>query len=143
MKYAIYLSILCTVVGCSQGMQITGTVRFDDGSPITQGSVVFNSSTESFFGTITSAGRYTTGGEKIKQGLPDGAYTVWLSGTETSNNTLDDEGNVVSYTVTRPVAAVFTSPSTSPLKFEVKKGGSKTFDVVVERNPALKSDSPP
>ena len=138
MKYAIYLSVLCACIGCSQGTQTTGTVRFDDGTPITQGSVVFNSSTESFFGTITSDGRYTTGGEKEKQGLPDGTYTVWLSGTETSNNTLDGEGNVVSYTVTHPVAPAFTSPSTSPLKFEVKKGGSKTFDVVVERNPASK-----
>ena len=138
MKYAICLSILCAFVGCSQGTRISGTVRFDDGTPITQGSVVFNSSTESFFGTITSDGRYTTGGEREKQGIPDGTYTVWLSGTETSDNTFDGEGNVVSYTVTRPVAAVFTSPSTSPLRFEVKKGGPKTFDIVVERNPALK-----
>jgi len=44
MKCAIYLSILCTFVGCSQGTRISGTVRFDDGTPITQGSVVFDSS---------------------------------------------------------------------------------------------------
>lgn len=134
MKYVVCLVLLCAFIGCSQGTRLTGTVSFDDGTPVTKGDVVFDSSKESFFGTITADGHYTTGGEKEKQGIPDGVYTVWLSGTESSENTSNVAGDAVSYTVTRPVAEMFTSPSKSPLKFEVKPGGPKTFDVVVERN---------
>ena len=112
---------------------ITGTVCFDDGEPVPMGNVVFNTATESFFGTITPDGRYTTGRVKEKQGIPDGIYTVWLAGTDEREDTLNSSGDVVGYTTIRHVAEIFTSPSKSPLRFEVKKGGSQTFDIKVER----------
>ena len=108
-------------------------MSFDDGTPITRGSVVFNSEKESFFGIITSDGHYSTGGAKEIQGIPDGVYTVWLSGTEEEVNKLDTAGNVTNYVVTQTVAMEYTSASRSPLRFEVKKGGSRTFDIKVER----------
>ena len=134
MKHLIYLIFLCAVVGCSQGTLITGTVHFDDGTPVTKGSVVFDSAKESFFGTISSEGNYTTGRNKEKQGIPDGNYTVWLSETEKIENKRDDKGLTIGGSITQLVAPEFRSPSKSPLRFEVKKGVTKTFDIVVERN---------
>jgi hypothetical protein len=133
MKHLIYLIFLCAFVGCSQGTVITGTVRFDDGTPVTRGSVVFNSGTKSLRGPISPDGTYTSGGVKEKQGIPDGVYTVWLAGTEESVPS-DASGGLSASIMTQVVAPEFRSASKSPLKFEVKKGGDRKFDIVVKRD---------
>ena len=133
MKQVIVLFFLCGLIGCSQGTLITGTVRFEDETPITGGGVVFDSSKNSFFGTIKPNGTYATGGVKEVEGIPDGTYTVWLTGTEEIVDRLNAAGQPVGYVAKPRVAPAFTSASTSPLKFEVKKGGPKTFDIVVRR----------
>jgi hypothetical protein len=132
MRHFIFLILLCGFVGCSGGAMITGTVRFDDGTPVTKGSVVFDLDNNSFRGTITADGNYTSGGVKEKQAIPNGVYTVWLTGTEEREDKRDASGQLVDYTVTQHVASEYTSPSNSPLKFEVKSG-ERTFDIVVKR----------
>jgi len=132
MKRFIYLIFLCYFVGCSQGTLITGTVRYEDGTPITHGNVVFDSAKESFVGEITSDGKYATGRLKQNQGIPDGVYTVWLSSTE--EREAFSVGPAIDYRVTELVAPEYRSPASSPLRFEVKRGGERTFDIVVKRN---------
>lgn len=116
------------LTGCSNGVKVTGTVKLVDGTPITQGSVVFDSKTDSFFGDIKSDGSYVTGGVKPEQKIPYGIYTVWLSGTEKIANHSDS-----SYDVQIQIAKKYTSASTSGLQFELKPGGPKTFDIIVEK----------
>ena len=119
--------------GCGSGVKISGTVKFPDDTPVTQGNVVFESGTDSFFGKISADGKYVTGGTKEVQGIPKGTYKVWLSATETSENTVRSDGTVGAYSTTPTVARKYTSPSTTDLTFEVKSGGPKTFDFTVEK----------
>ncbi|MDR1958002.1 MAG: hypothetical protein LBQ54_02990 [Planctomycetaceae bacterium] len=136
MKKIFVVSLLWLTLcfaGCDGKAKISGTVKFFDGTPVTQGSVVFDSGTESYFGTIRKDGTYVTGGNQQVEGIPNGNYKVWLAQTETIENTLDAKGEVVSYKTTPTVAKKWTSPNTTELTFEVKPGGQKTFDLVVEK----------
>jgi hypothetical protein len=127
----ILLALCC--FGCGNNIKISGTVKYPDGTPVTQGNVVFESGSESFFGKINADGTYTSGGTKEVQGIPVGTYKVWLSATEISENTMRPDGTVGAYSTTPTVARKYTSPSTTDLTFEVKAGGPKRFDIEVEK----------
>jgi hypothetical protein len=133
-SFSLVVLLSCLLLtGCGNGTKITGTVKLSDGTPVTKGQVVFDNGTESYFGTIKSDGTYVTGGNKTVEGIPNGHYKVWLAGTETAENQFGADGTVTSYTVTQTVAKKYTSPNTTDLKFEVKPGGTKTFDITVEK----------
>ncbi|MDR2171429.1 MAG: hypothetical protein LBP59_14900 [Planctomycetaceae bacterium] len=129
----LFFGIMICVVGCSGKVQISGTVKYSDGAPVTKGNVVFESADSSYFGVINNDGTYITGGNKQVEGIPKGIYKVWLAQTESSEDILDENGTVVSYNITQAVAKKFTSPETTDLTFEVKPGGQKTFNIVVEK----------
>ncbi|MDR1491797.1 MAG: hypothetical protein LBT05_03625 [Planctomycetaceae bacterium] len=132
--YSLIVSLSCLLlVGCNNGTKITGTIKFSDGTPVTKGQVVFDNGNNSYFGAISSAGTYVTGGNQTVEGIPNGSYKVWLAGTETADNKTGANGTITSYTVTQTVAKKFTSLNTTDLKFEVKPGGAKTFDITVEK----------
>jgi hypothetical protein len=74
-----------------------------------------------------------TGGNKTVEGISDGKYKIWFAGTEIVENKLDANGFTESYSVTLTMAKKYTSASTTDLEFEVKPGGPKTFDIVIEK----------
>ncbi|MDR2171410.1 MAG: hypothetical protein LBP59_14805 [Planctomycetaceae bacterium] len=129
----LVFGIMFYVTGCSGKVQISGTVKYSDGDPVTRGNVVFESADSSYFGVINKDGTYITGGNKQVEGIPKGTYKVWLAQTESSENFFDENGTVVSYTITPKVAKKFTSSDSTDLIFEVKSGGTKTFNIVVEK----------
>jgi hypothetical protein len=126
-------------VGCSQKTKITGTVKYTDGTPIDFGYIVFDNGQKSYYGTIKTDGTYISGGIKEVEGIPAGVYKVWIAGTETRTNevyekTADGEkGNLISYDEVQRVAEKHRSYEKTDLTFEIKRGGSTTYNVVVEK----------
>ncbi|MDR3181353.1 MAG: hypothetical protein LBT89_00275 [Planctomycetaceae bacterium] len=128
MKHFIAITLLLALfaAGCSDRILIKGTVSYeDDGLPVKHGIIHFDSAVGSFSSTFTN-GNYKTGGEKKVQGIPPGQYTVWLSNVHDST----EEGGIV-----RRVSSEFCSRNSSPLTFEVKKGGPRRFDLKVTKPP--------
>ena len=126
-------------VGCSNYLKVSGTVTFDDGEPLTVGSVCFRSESNTFHGKIDKNGYYSPGGLKEGEGIPYGNYEVWISGTDWSEPIPTRDGSEPSnFKIFSTVASKYTSPNPNGLTFEAKKGGPRKFDIVVERAP----DSP-
>jgi hypothetical protein len=125
---------LSVIAGCGQPtVQFSGTVTFSDGSPVTFGTVNFDSGTHTFLGHIDANGRYAPGINQQGRGIPEGIYRVWLTGTETGNNVTSSDGTITQGKATPNIDAKFCQPATSGLTFEAKPNGVKTFDIVVER----------
>jgi hypothetical protein len=126
----VLLIFVTITAGCGNNVRVTGKVTFEDGSPVTAGTVIFTTEKAQFSGFIKN-GSYDAGATKNGQGIPPGTYKVWLSDTarvEAIPNSPD--------TAAFPqITAEFTSPSGTPLQLEVKSGGSITFDISVKRHP--------
>ncbi|MDR2345726.1 MAG: hypothetical protein LBE18_06635, partial [Planctomycetaceae bacterium] len=137
----INILLFCALSGCSDYIRITGQVKFVDGEPVNFGYVVFETSKNSFTGALDEKGHYSIGVDKDGTGIPPDKYTVWLAGTavvkytitkNNKNETNNDE--VFDSDETPRVHSKYTSPhSADALKFEVKRGGEKTFNFTVER----------
>jgi hypothetical protein len=120
--------ILLCFAGCAKSTTlVTGTVKFDDGKPADFGAVIFQSELNNFTAKINSDGTYKTTGD-IYNGLPAGNYKVFISGAQ--EKTVGASRQV---TVTYRCAKKFCSAATSDLTFEVKPGGAKTYDIVLEK----------
>ena len=133
MKFAQRLSfslVLFAVSGCGGPVvKFSGAVTFPDGSPVTQGTVCFESENSRFVGRLDEIGRYSPGIKKQGTGIPVGQYKVWLADT----SVLNVKKSKNSDHPTQTVAEKYCNADTTPLTFEVKKGGPKTFDFTVER----------
>jgi hypothetical protein len=125
-----FLFVTLTIFGCGGGgTVITGSVKYTDGTPVTLGQVVFDNGVKSYFGQIRADGTYSSGGNKAVEGIPDGSYKIWLSGTIDGSA----EGNDPDYSGRLTIAKKYISPATTDLTFEVKSGGTKVFDITVEK----------
>lgn len=122
-------SIAILLLGCSVQQKITGTVKFDDGTPLTQGSVIFESDSEKFFGFLDTNGNFSMGTEKSGDGIKAGSYKVRLAGTEITEYT--ESGDSI---VTKLVPDKYTNTFTSGWTAEVGSGKPKTFDYVIEKS---------
>ncbi|MDR1271326.1 MAG: hypothetical protein LBK82_17605 [Planctomycetaceae bacterium] len=135
LKFTFYctLSLLLFFIGCGEPLhKVTGTVKYDDGSPVTLGNVSFDSDKFSFSSTIDANGYFSSPGQKSK-GIPEGTYRVYLTGTTKVPNIPDARGTFTQGTPEPTVAEKYCSAATASLTFEAKPGGTKTFDIVVER----------
>ncbi|MDR1383472.1 MAG: hypothetical protein LBJ67_06455 [Planctomycetaceae bacterium] len=129
----IIFSVAFTLIGCSSGTKITGTVKFSDGSPVSFGYVAFDNGKYCFVGAIKADGAYSTGlvgGKKI----PIGVYKVYLQGmVETKEVFGGPNGEyILSSETIYHVAPKYCLPDTSGLTFTVD-GKTKAFDIKVER----------
>ena len=73
--------ILLVSAGCGDKVALSGKVTYSDGgSPLSVGTVCFE--TDSFVnrGQLTSAGTYNTGSISEKDGILPGTYRVYISG---------------------------------------------------------------
>ena len=119
----IYSSVLCLLLlsvlsGCgSNQVPGSGTVKYDSGEPVPNGTVVFRTDQHQYTGEIASDGTFQLGGLKPGDGLPPGTYKVIVLGFDANDNPL--------------VAAKFSEADRSGLSFEVKKGEKNHFEVVV------------
>ncbi|MDR2642347.1 MAG: hypothetical protein LBC74_06095 [Planctomycetaceae bacterium] len=131
MKTQILLSLvfaLLFLAGCNQGkVQLGGTVTFDDGAPLTIGSVIFSTDTFSAKGNIDSSGKYVMGSIVTNDGLPAGKYKVYIEGaTEESSDTNGE--------LTRSLIDVeYSRYDTTPLICEVP-APENTFNIQVPKS---------
>ena len=132
---------LCLVVACVAGcgpggpatQPVTGKVTFSDGSPLTQGTVIFYSREVTPMGQIKEDGSYTLyTGEK--QGAPTGSYTVYFMGTEAQGyvpaEQLGAGGRAGPQALLVPDK--YLSPETSGIRKEVSTG-KNDIPITVER----------
>jgi len=129
MRTAHLLSMLlaCLLLcGCASDHEpLSGTVTYEDGSPLTLGEVIFVTDSFQAVGTIQSDGTYTVGSLDIDDGLPAGTYRVYISNAVDLGEEIDSEAD------DKPlVAEKFTSADTSGLTCDIPAEGNK-FDITV------------
>ena len=125
------ISFLCLfAAGCNSGTGVKGKVTFDDGTPLTVGTVLFETETEQMIGAIQKDGTYWMSPDGKKVGIPNGTYRVAISGAVEPTGEFDpDRGG---RQIMRPlIDEKFITPSTSGLTCEVN--GARTFDITVTR----------
>lgn len=141
MKYSSY-SICCFALfaliflgGCGKNIPVRGKVTFSDGTPLTIGSVCFQSATSLSQGTIQPDGTFILGTEKGGNGVPPDTYKVFISGAfhfetpKERKSEFDPPEDVVS---TPLVDRKFLSPHTTELSCNVQRGMKLPFEIVVE-----------
>ncbi|MDR1925762.1 MAG: hypothetical protein LBQ66_15445 [Planctomycetaceae bacterium] len=115
---------------------ITGTVNFDDGTPVNFGGVVFQNDTNTYTAQINKDGRYQTRDETYR-GLPDGVYKVWINGSKVVTPT-KERGQLPVTTYRLPKE--YRSASESNLSFEVKSGKETTYNIVIKKATSAESE---
>ncbi|PHR86151.1 MAG: hypothetical protein COA78_38280 [Blastopirellula sp.] len=79
-------------VGCGGsgdgGFNVTGSVKFSDGTPLNTGRVIFTSDAGESFGNIQSDGTVVIG--ELDGGVPAGTYTAIVSADETTEGSGKD-----------------------------------------------------
>ena len=131
--FSALLSVLIfSFVGCSNYVPMKGKVTFsDDGSPLTEGTVFFESPTFVSRGSLLEDGTFTMGSFKKNDGLPLGTYRVYIGGATIWVVTNEATGDGYDLPI---IEDKYTSMSKSGLSIEVD-GKTKTFDIVVEKHP--------
>ena len=81
-RMALTLCVLFSfaLAGCNGNSPLQGKVTFEDGTPLTVGTVNFSSEKGLSRGTIQPDGTYQVGSLKASDGLPPGKYKVYISG---------------------------------------------------------------
>ncbi|MDO4587409.1 MAG: hypothetical protein Q4C95_08945 [Planctomycetia bacterium] len=116
------------IAGCSKNVGMSGTVTFsDDNSPLTVGTICFQSDSVFSRGKMKPDGTFVIGSEKEADGLPKGEYVVFFSGATEQDGT-DDSGMPVFKSV---VDLKYTTPEETPLKISV--AGKQKIDLKVDR----------
>ncbi|MGL4944460.1 MAG: hypothetical protein ACRC46_14865 [Thermoguttaceae bacterium] len=141
MKNRVFVGLCCallvSVLGCGTGhVPMGGMVTFsDDGSPLTAGTVCFE--TDSFYGRgeLDEKGKYTLGFDKPGNGIPKGSYRVYVSGAQVEDGVIETMGSTGKSTRPKYKSLVdkkFESGATSGLTF-VADGKENKFDFKVDR----------
>lgn len=111
------------ITGCGGQTNVTGTVKYSDGTPLDRGTVNFDSDSFASFGTIQSDGSVVVG--EWDGGVPDGTYTVTVEAMTDGNMQTDDDGNVSGE---EPVTLVKNNKTTVTID-----SSNKTFELTVEK----------
>ena len=124
------LFIILLITGCGSGhVSMGGRVTYsDNGQPLEQGTVSFQTETFQARGEITADGRYTIGSLGSTDGLPPGTYQVFITGSED----IEIDGDGMAIRTTHRIEPKFASPDTSDLTVTVD-GSTRQFDFQVNR----------
>jgi hypothetical protein len=116
--------VLCFLLfcGCGQGKRVGGTVKYEDGTPVTTGTVKFIKMPYQWIGMINADGSYEMYELKPGDGVPPGTYQVTVSAS------LDSGSNAIPVDLVDPK---FNDPGTSGLTCEVNE--NTIFDIVVTK----------
>ncbi len=124
------LLALLPLSACDSMQQMGGTVTFsDDGTPLTVGSVCFESETHAAYGNLQKDGTYVMGSLKQNDGLPLGTYQVYITGTTQDTGEKDRSGMAITKSL---IAKKFTDKRLTDLTVTVD-GTSRRFDFQVDR----------
>ena len=126
--FIISVGLVCAL-GCSNKVQVSGKVVFEDGTPLNTGTVVFDNGREQAKGAISEDGTYRLSSMANNDGIKPGEYGVYITGALGFRTSPDA---VSPTTVPRPdnlIDVRFTSRQTSGLSCTVK--GKTVFDIEV------------
>ncbi|MDR3197160.1 MAG: carboxypeptidase-like regulatory domain-containing protein [Planctomycetaceae bacterium] len=118
----LFIFVLPFIFGCGQS-KVTGTVKFDDGTPLTSGGVTFTNLPQQASGAIKSDGSYELYELKPGDGVRPGTYQVTVSATTGGGS----DGTPLVHLVDPK----FENPGTSGLTCEVK--GNTVFNITVTK----------
>ena len=118
--------VLLTFAGCGHP-QVKGTVKYEDGTPLTTGGVVFIKGSYTANGAIKSDGTYVLSQIRKGDGVPPGLYKVIVQ-AQVSSNVNDPSARWLDL-----IDPKFSAPETSGLTCEVKS--STTYDITVAEPP--------
>ena len=126
--------VLC---GCGEGVIVRGTVQFEDGNPLSVGTVVFSGEKGMYRGYIKSDGKFSLGITKNNQRIPKGDYRVSIVGATRETGETRRTGGGVLPIIEIPVEellidSIYTDPATSGLSFQVP---SANYDLTVTPPP--------
>jgi len=125
------LLVLICAVGCGTNVPMGGTVTFsDDGTPLTTGTVFFETDTFEARGMIQGDGTYRIGSAAEADGLPPGKYRVYIR--DAHEYVRVGAGDTVVDNVVPLIDAKYANPNMSGLEVEVT-GGSARFNFTVDR----------
>lgn len=127
--------VLATLVGCGENCKVTGKVTFPDGTPLTRGKVVFETTNYISKGQINKDGTYVLGTNNPKDGAPPGTYRVCFTDliNPTVTTTPSPKGGPPKIQMSKPESPIhhkYYDSQKSGLVCEVK--GRTKFDIVVE-----------
>lgn len=122
-RLVIVLFVLFCAAGC-RDPQVTGTVRFSDGSPLSRGMVVLQNEEIQGVGELNSDGTFSIYQIKPGDGLRRGAYRGYI------NNAMDPK------TFASLVDMKYTSMETSGIRYDSRDG--ETLDITVEKPAPMK-----
>ena len=126
--FCTILLLLAFALGCSGNVRFGGNVTFsDDGSPLTIGTVCFESSSFLSRGELDQNGRYNLGSVSAKDGIPKGTYNVYITGA--AKGSMNESGAPV---LTPLIDPKYVAGHTSGLTVTID-GKSKSFDIQVDR----------
>ncbi|MGL4944604.1 MAG: hypothetical protein ACRC46_15595 [Thermoguttaceae bacterium] len=136
---------LVFVVGCSQNTVVKGTVKFEDGTPLTKGTIVFESATTRVSSPLTAKGEFTLGGVTVNDGVPPGTYKGWFIGTFADSASTSGGGagrHAAPRAMPKQIPLIdqkYFEGATSGMTLEIAKGsGAIKRDIVVEKPSAGK-----
>ncbi len=126
--------LLAMTVGCSENVSLSGRVTFsDDGTPLTHGTVVFDSGSFLARGTINKEGYFNVGSEKATNGIPPGTYKITLTNTDESREVPDRGMPGSMRRISIPVIhQKYSRSTTSGLEITIDKN-TKDFSFQVDR----------
>lgn len=130
LKYVVLLGFcLLFLAGCGAGKyKLGGKITFEDGSPLTDGIVVFQNGGFESRGTIQKDGTYVVGSLSENDGIPPGDYKVYIVN---ANENKGMGANAMPILVPL-IHSKFANPNTSGLTFKVD-GSKKDFDIIVTK----------
>lgn len=141
LKHFFVILVVLSLFACpgcfSKNVKMGGKVTFsDDKSPLTVGTVVFETDDYQARGAIKPDGSYTLGSLKETDGLPPGTYRVYIKGASISDPTVDPNRRDGAPALPLLVAK-FETGRTSGITVDVD-ASTKRFDFSVDRNPKTK-----
>jgi len=121
---------LLFLVGCGGGIGVGGKVVFsDDGSPLTVGTVYFETDSHSARGDLKPDGTFTIGSLTENDGVPAaGTYRVYIVGAQKPTGQQDGIDEVYEPLID----SKYTSSRTSGITIDVKSS-KKDIEIKVER----------
>lgn len=134
-KICFLLVAFIFICGCNTGgrVSVTGTVKYDDGTPVDIGFVKFVGDTTQATAKIDKNGRFSLSEIKSGDGIKPGTYKIAVTGVKTG-------GGSDGTPLTRFIDAKYENPSTSGLTCQVE--GAMNFDITVIKNVTVTKPRP-
>ncbi|MDR1385091.1 MAG: hypothetical protein LBJ67_14755 [Planctomycetaceae bacterium] len=147
LQYSFILTLICVCfVSCSgKNFPLKGKVTYEDGTPLTKGTVNFSSETSLSRAKIQSDGSYVVGTLKETDGIPRGKYKVYITGAEepieskTKQTQKDSMGNTVQSIngFRQLIERKYITKNDTPLECEIPIMKNR-FDITIEKPVYLK-----